>query len=103
MFVAFFASFVDIGEAVELTNIGTLFALILVCAGILVLRYLEPDRPRPFRCPWVPVVPVLGMLSCAYLMAQLPLITWIRFGVWLAIGLVIYFLYGYRHSKLHRK
>ncbi|MEW6364798.1 MAG: amino acid permease [Acidobacteriota bacterium] len=100
VFVAFFAGFVDINEAVELTNIGTLFAFVLVCAGILVLRHTEPNRPRPFRTPWSPYVPVLGIAFCIYLMLGLPLITWIRFFLWLAIGLLIYFCYGVRHSKL---
>lgn len=103
VFVAFFAGFVDINEAVVLTNIGTLFAFILVCAGIIVLRRSEPERRRPFRTPWSPWVPILGILSCAYLMYHLPLITWIRFGVWLLIGLAIYFGYSYRRSRLHGK
>jgi len=103
VFVAFFAGFVDINEAVELTNIGTLFAFMTVCAGILVLRKKEPHLERPFRTPWVPVIPILGIVSCAYLMAALPAVTWIRFGIWLLIGFVIYFGYGYRHSRLHAK
>lgn len=98
--VAAFAGFVDINEAVELTNIGTLFAFILVGIGVMVLRAREPNRPRPFRCPWVPWVPLLGVTSCAYLMAQLPWLTWVRFMIWLFIGLVIYFLYGAKQSDL---
>jgi APA family basic amino acid/polyamine antiporter len=101
--VAAFAGFVDINEAVELTNIGTLFAFILVGIGVIVLRAREPDRPRPFRCPWVPWVPLLGVGSCAYLMAQLPWVTWVRFILWLFIGLVIYFLYGAQKSDLCRE
>jgi APA family basic amino acid/polyamine antiporter len=97
--VAVFAAFANIDEVVELTNIGTLFAFIIVCAGVLILRYKEPDRIRPFKCPWVPFVPVMGILSCIYLMMGLPAITWIRFGAWLLIGLVIYFAYGFWHSK----
>jgi len=100
VFVAVFAAFAPIEEVIELTNIGTLFAFILVAAGIIVLRRLEPDRPRPFRTPWVPLVPILAILSCFLLMAGLPLITWIRFAVWLVIGGVIYFAYGRRHSTL---
>ncbi len=100
VFVGGFAGFMDINEAVELTNIGTLFAFILVGLGIVVLRRSEPDRPRPFRCPWVPAVPLLGVLSCAYLMAQLPLLTWVRFVVWLFAGLMIYFLYSVERSSL---
>lgn len=100
VFVALPAAFIDIGEAAELTNIGTLFAFVLVCAGVIVLRYKDPDRKRPFRCPWVPVVPLLGIASCLYLMISLPFITWVRFLVWLAIGLGIYFLYSRHHSRL---
>jgi len=103
VFVAFFSGFVDINEAVELTNIGTLFAFVLVCLGILVLRHIEPDRPRPFRTPWSPVTPICGILSCVYLMIYLPVITWIRFGLWLLIGLAIYFGYSYRHSRLRTR
>jgi APA family basic amino acid/polyamine antiporter len=100
IFVAAFAGFMDINEAVELTNIGTLFAFILVGIGVIVLRTREPNRPRPFRCPWVPWVPLLGVASCAYLMAQLPWLTWVRFVIWLFVGLLIYFLYGANQSDL---
>ena len=100
VFVAVFAAFAPIEEVIELTNIGTLFAFILVAAGIIVLRRLEPDRPRPFRTPWVPLIPILAIISCFLLMAGLPIITWIRFGVWLLIGVLIYFAYGRRHSTL---
>jgi APA family basic amino acid/polyamine antiporter len=93
--------FTSIDEMVDLTNIGTLFAFVLVCTGVLILRKREPDRPRSFRVPFVPVVPILGILSCLYLMLGLPRITWIRFGGWLVIGMVIYFLYGFRRSRLH--
>jgi APA family basic amino acid/polyamine antiporter len=102
VFVAAFAGFMDINEAVELTNIGTLFAFILVAVGVIVLRAREPHRPRPFRCPWVPWVPLLGVTSCAYLMAQLPWLTWVRFVIWLFLGLLIYFLYGANQSNLSR-
>ena len=103
LFVATFAAFANIAEVVELTNIGTLFAFVLVSAGVIVLRKAEPDRPRPFRAPWVPLTPMLAILSCLYLMVQLPWLTWARFAVWLALGLVIYFLYGIRHSRLARE
>ncbi|GIW53453.1 MAG: amino acid transporter [Gemmatimonadales bacterium] len=99
-FVAFFAAFANIDEVVELTNIGTLFAFVLVAVGVLVLRYTEPDRERPFKVPLVPVVPLGAVAACLFLMLQLPGITWIRFGLWLAAGLIIYFLYGYRKSRL---
>jgi APA family basic amino acid/polyamine antiporter len=94
------AMFTSIDEMVDLTNIGTLFAFVLVCIGILVLRRREPDRPRAFKVPWVPAVPILGVLSCLYLMLGLPWITWIRFGLWLVVGLAFYYAYGYRKSRL---
>jgi APA family basic amino acid/polyamine antiporter len=100
VFVAIFAAFAPIEEVIELTNIGTLFAFVLVAAGILVLRRNEPDRPRPFRTPWVPFVPVMAILSCFWLMLGLPLITWVRFGIWLLVGAMIYFAYGRKHSTL---
>lgn len=101
VFVAVLAGVADIASAADLTNIGTLFAFVLVCAGVIVLRYKDPDRPRPFRCPGVPFVPLLGMASCLYLMISLPWATWVRFAAWMGIGLAIYFLYGYRRSRLH--
>lgn len=100
VFVAVFAAVANIDEIVQLTNIGTLFAFVLVAVGILILRRREPDRARPFRTPWVPAVPLLAVLSCGYLMTELPLVTWWRFVVWLVIGLVFYFLYGFQHSRL---
>jgi APA family basic amino acid/polyamine antiporter len=100
IFVAIPAAFLDINSAVEFTNIGTLFAFVLVCAGIIILRWTQPDKPRKFRTPWVPVIPILGILSCLYLMISLPLITWMRFFFWLFVGTNIYFLYGVEHSKL---
>ncbi len=102
VFVAFFAAFADIREAVELTNIGTLFAFILVCGSIIILRRTEPDRKRSFRTPWVPAIPILGILSCMYLVLGLPVVTMLRFVIWLVIGLAIYGLYGYRKSKLRQ-
>ena len=95
-----FAGLLPIGLLGELVSIGTLLAFAIVCAGVLVLRYTEPERPRPFRTPWVPFVPALGILACFYLMAGLPLDTWARLIIWMAIGLTIYFLYGRRHSKV---
>lgn len=98
--VAAFAAFANIDEMVELTNIGTLFAFILVCAGIIILRYKEPNLKRAFKTPLVPFVPILGIISCLYLSCGLPAQTWWRFFIWLLIGLVIYFAYGIRKSKL---
>jgi APA family basic amino acid/polyamine antiporter len=100
LFVGFFAAIANIDEIVQLTNIGTLFAFVLVCIGILILRRREPDRPRKFRVPLVPLTPLLGIASCVLLMAGLPLLTWIRFLIWLAVGLVLYFAYGARRSRL---
>jgi APA family basic amino acid/polyamine antiporter len=102
VFVAVFAAFANIDEAVELTNIGTLFAFVLVAAGVLVLRWREPDRHRPFRVWGSPVTPSIAIVACAFLMFQLPIVTWIRFFVWLAIGMVLYFAYGYRRSGLRK-
>jgi APA family basic amino acid/polyamine antiporter len=98
--VAITAALLPIQDIAELTNIGTLFAFVLVCLGIWILRYVDPDQHRPFRTPLVPLVPIVGALSCLYLMASLPIITWIRFFVWMAIGLAIYFSYGRFHSHV---
>ncbi|HWA57463.1 MAG TPA: amino acid permease [Gemmatimonadales bacterium] len=103
LFVATFAAFANIAEVVDLTNIGTLFAFILVSIGVIVLRRTDPDRPRPFRVPWVPITPLISVGACFYLMYKLPGITWIRFGIWLLVGLVLYFLYGVRHSRLRNR
>jgi APA family basic amino acid/polyamine antiporter len=92
----------DIGSLSDLTNIGTLFAFILVCLGVLVLRRTDRNRPRPFRVPFVPWFPILGVILCLALMFSLPIETWVRFIVWLIIGLAIYFLYSVRHSRLRQ-
>ena len=96
------AMFTDIGTLADLTNIGTLFAFILVCIGVCVLRRTAPDRERPFRVPLVPWVPIIGVLMCATLMLSLTVLTWMRFFIWLAIGLAIYFCYGAYHSRLRK-
>ncbi len=90
----------DIGTFADLSNIGTLFAFIVVSAGVLVLRRTHPERQRGFRVPWCPLLPSLSIVFCLVLMLALPLETWLRFFVWLAIGMVIYFLFGRRHSVL---
>src|SRR5690349_6114744 len=100
VFVALWALIGDAAETYDLTNIGTLFAFMLVSIGVLVLRYKEPDRPRPFRVPFVWGVCVLSALGCVYIMLGLPPSAWERFAVWLVIGLALYFSYGYRHSRL---
>ena len=92
----------DAAETYDLTNIGTLFAFALVCAGVLVLRLKEPDRPRAFRVPAVWLVAPLGIFACLFIMAGLPYQAWERFGIWLVIGTVLYVAYGYRHSRLRR-
>ena len=84
----------------ELISIGTLMAFAIVCGGIIILRRRMPDAPRPFRTPWVPVIPILGVVSCVGLMIYLPISTWVRLAIWLAIGFAIYFGYGHKHSKL---
>jgi APA family basic amino acid/polyamine antiporter len=98
--VALLATFVPLTELAELVNIGTLFAFVLVSIGVIVLRRTRPDLERAFRCPGVPVVPILAVLAAVYLMLNLPGATWIRFFVWMAVGLVVYFAYGHRRSRL---
>jgi basic amino acid/polyamine antiporter, APA family len=103
VFVALIASFFSISELAELVNIGTLFAFTLVSIGVVVLRRTRPDLPRAFRTPLVPIVPILAVLICVYLMLNLTGETWVRFLVWMALGLVVYFGYGRSHSHLHRR
>jgi APA family basic amino acid/polyamine antiporter len=100
--VAIAAAFLPISELAQLVNIGTLSAFVIVCLGVWVLRRKQPDLERPFRTPWVPLVPILGAAISLALMAGLPSTTWIAFLVWAAFGLVIYFLYGRMHSQLRR-
>jgi len=102
--VALFAGVANIGEVVDLTNIGTLFAFVLVCIGVTILRYREPERPRAFRVwggAWL--VPMLGVASCIGLMIYLPPASWWRFVGWLVLGMAIYFSYGYHHSMVGRE
>ncbi len=100
--VAFASMIGDAAETYDLTNIGTLFAFALVCAGVMVLRVKEPERPRPFKVPFVWVTAPLGILACLFVMAGLPYQAWERFAIWIVIGLLIYFFYGYGHSRLRR-
>jgi basic amino acid/polyamine antiporter, APA family len=102
IFIAVLAALVPLSEIVKLVNIGTLFAFVLVNIGVIVLRRTRPEMPRPFRVPFSPVFPIIGAALCVYLMAQLPLSTWVRFFGWLAIGMLIYVFYGYKHSRLRR-
>jgi APA family basic amino acid/polyamine antiporter len=100
VFVAVLAGLLPIDALLHLTNIGTLFAFVIVCTAVLIMRRTNPEIPRPFRCPLVPLVPLLGIGSCLLLMLSLPADNWYRLFGWLAIGLVIYFLYGRRNSVL---
>ncbi len=86
----------------ELVNIGTLAAFIIVCAGVIVLRHTKPELPRPFKTPFVPYIPALGIIFCSILMFSLPLVTWVRFIAWMGLGLIVYFIYGRNYSKLRR-
>ena len=98
--IAILAAFVPLEEIAQLVNIGTLFAFVLVNIGVIILRRTRPDLERGFRVPLVPVVPIIGIGLCLYLMVTLPGATWVRFVVWMALGLVIYFAYSRRHSRL---
>jgi APA family basic amino acid/polyamine antiporter len=97
------AGFAPLGLLGELISIGTLLAFAVVCAGILILRRIAPAARRPFRTPWVPLVPVLGVLCCVALMLSLPNGTWIRLVLWIGAGLAVYASYGRRHSKLRKE
>jgi APA family basic amino acid/polyamine antiporter len=100
---AFFAGFLPLDILSQLVSIGTLLAFVIVSGSIIVLRKVQPDTPRPFRTPWVPLVPILGMVICFAQMFALPASTWERLIIWMAIGLAVYFLYGQKHSKLNIK
>src|SRR5262249_56130512 len=102
-FVPVMTAFLPIDALLHLTNIGTLFAFVIVCGAVLIMRRTEPEAPRPFRCPLVPVVPTLGIASCLLLMLSLPAANWARLGIWLFLGLCIYVFYGRRHSLLGKE
>ena len=101
--VALAASVFPIDRLEEMVNVGTLFAFVLVSAGVIVLRRTRPDLKRGFRAPLVPFLPILSILACVWLMLNLTGLTWIRFGVWMVIGVVVYLLYGRRTSVLGRR
>jgi APA family basic amino acid/polyamine antiporter len=103
VFVAAMTAFLPIDALLHLTNIGTLFAFVIVCAAVLIMRRTNPEAERPFRCPFVPVVPILGIAACLLLMLSLPAANWWRLIGWLFLGLVIYVLYGHRHSILGKE
>jgi APA family basic amino acid/polyamine antiporter len=102
VFVAVMPTFITEDQALELTSIGTLFAFLLVSLGVIALRVREPGRARPFRCPGYPLTPLLSAAACVWLMTGLPATNWWRFGIWLAVGLVIYFAYGAKRSRVRR-
>ncbi len=102
VFVSLFAGFVPVSDLGHMVSIGTMFAFTLVCIGILVLRKTNPEIPRPFRTPLVPLIPILGILVCVTMMASLPLESWERLGIWMAIGVAFYFIYGIKHSKIRK-
>ena len=102
LLIALVAAFTNIDEVIDLTNIGTLFAFVLVCFGIIILRIKEPSRHRTFKVPFNPLIPLLGVASCVFLMTGLPGITWVRFVVWLIVGLLVYFFYSINHSVIHK-
>lgn len=100
IFMSLIAGWVPLGDLAELVNVGTLFAFAIVCTGVIVLRYTAPDTPRPFKTPGAPFIPFLGILSCLYLMVNLPWVTLLRFVVWMAIGMIVYFMFSRKNSRL---
>jgi APA family basic amino acid/polyamine antiporter len=100
LFTALVAGLFPLGEVAKLVNIGVLSAFIVICGAVLILRRRKPDLPRAFRTPWVPVVPVIGIVFSIWLLSELAAITWMVFLGWVGLGLLVYFGYGIRHSKL---
>src|SRR5690606_26664295 len=103
IFVSIFAGFVPISDLGHMVSIGTLFAFTLVCIGVIVLRKKNPSVERPFRTPFVPLIPILGIIVCVLMMASLPIESWERLGIWMLIGVVIYFAYSKKHSVLRKE
>ncbi|WP_205597618.1 amino acid permease [Flavobacterium columnare] len=103
IFVSIFAGFVPVSDLGHMVSIGTLLAFVLVCIGVLVMRVKMPDIPRAFKTPLVPFVPIAGILVCLYLMYSLPLESWMRLVIWMALGVIIYFIYGKKNSKLNKE
>ncbi|MFC5285234.1 amino acid permease [Pedobacter alpinus] len=101
-FVSIFAGFVPVSDLGHMVSIGTLFAFVLVCIGVMVMRKLSPDLPRPFKTPFVPFVPIAGILVCVYLMYSLPGESWIRLAIWMILGVIIYYAYGKKHSVVRK-
>ena len=99
----FLTGFLPIDALLHLANIGTLFAFLIVCAAVLIMRRTNPDAKRPFRAPFYPAVPILGIGSCLMLMFSLPVENWYRLVAWMLLGFVIYFSYGYRKSELRKQ
>ncbi len=103
LLAAFLGSFIPLNELAQLVNLGTLAAFVMISIAVIILRYTRPDLPRKFKTPFVPYIPLLAIVLCSFLSFQLAALTWMRFLAWFLIGLVIYFLYGYRNSKLNQK
>ena len=100
LLAAIVGSVTPIDQIGKMVNIGTLLAFVIVSLSVMVLRYTKPDQPRPFRTPWVPVVPILGVIANGYMMINLGWVNWLRLIVWLLIGLVVYFTYSVKHSRV---
>jgi APA family basic amino acid/polyamine antiporter len=102
VFVSLFAGFVPVSDLGHMVSIGTLLAFSLVCLGVLIMRKKMPEVPRAFKTPLMPFVPIAGILVCLYLMSALPIESWVRLVIWMALGVAIYFFYGKNHSKLNK-
>ena len=103
LFTAVVAGLFPLDEVAKLVNIGVLSAFIVICMSVIMLRIRKPDIPRSFRTPWVPVIPIIGIAFSIWLLSELSLVTWKVFLIWVALGLVVYFGYGIRHSKLEKQ